>query len=291
MKNTIYMLLISMALVSCKAKMEDDVSVGPPPNVDFKIEKKADPNRVVITNTSSGIFQHKFDFANGETSTGDSYTGYYPFTGDYLITLVGSGKGGTVTTVKTLSIPSNDPKVCTDTNAVKLSGGCDSIKGYTWVMSRDSFATGVGPIQPYQPGNDKSNMAYYHVKKDSAAACQYATEIVFQLRGGVFLNNNHGQSMYAWNIANSEKGLSRGSYQDICLDYTPPKSNWKIGLNAKGVLTLSITNGGFILYKEGVSEYEVLVLDKNNLILRYSYTDLVSGGNNYRYFKLKRKFK
>jgi hypothetical protein len=297
MKNILFLILMSVTLFSCSPKMEESVDIGPAPTVDFKIDRTSDPNHVIITNTSTGIFQHKFDFGNGDKDTlpKDSYNTYYPFAGNYQVSLTGSGKGGTITTTKTLNIPSNDPKICTDVNAIKLSGGCDSIEGYTWVMSRDSFGTGVGPVQPYVQGDDKSNMAYYHVKKDSAAACQYNVEITFKLRGGVFINNNHGQSMYAWDYANAERSPNppRAQYKDICLDYTPPaNTTWKI-VNKGGALLLQLTNNEFILYKQGKSEYEICYLDQNSLILRnFDQPYGVTGpAYNYRYFKLIRKKK
>lgn len=290
MKNIFYILMIGVSVFSCKPEMEEDVDLGPAPTVDFIVDKTSHPNKFKFTNTTTGAFQQKFDLGNGESSRENSFIGYYPFSGDYTIKLVASSKGGTFTSVKTVSVPASDPSypLCADSNAINISGGCDALEGKTWVLDHEEFATGVGPIGPYQPGKDATvNMLWWHQVKEGAGDCLYDLEVIFKLRGNIYENNNKGVSMYGWTYANAERGMNQAQYSDICLPYTPPVSYWKVEKDtATKQLMLKLTNGGFIMYKEGRSEYEIITLNKDTLFIRHTYSDFGQPDNGYRYWRL-----
>ena len=113
-------LIASIALISCQKD---------PPSAGFTFA--ADGFTVTFTSVVTNTDGYQWSFGDGGTSTDANPVYVYSEGGEYDVTLIASGPGGTDTRVQTLNI---SPAVADLKNM--LTGGETATNGKTWVLTR-----------------------------------------------------------------------------------------------------------------------------------------------------------
>jgi len=126
-------------------KFKESGFTPPEPTGDFTYEVNG--NTVSFTasydaNTNSA----SWDFGNGEEDSGDEVEAYYPFRGDYDVTMTLNGDGGSLEVTKTITIDADDPSLGEEDGLNELTNGG---AGKIWV-----FDTGNEDGYTYMTGNE-----------------------------------------------------------------------------------------------------------------------------------------
>ena len=283
-KNPVLMgLIFIFTLLSSACKKDDSArDLGPAPTADdvkFTASPGADnPNVITLTSQSPG-FKAMWDLGNGATAEGNTVTASYPLSGDYVIKLTILTDGGYASNTQTVTIAQTNPSMLTDPAFELISGGLDNATGKTWVVDKGQKGhLGVGPIGGTEPEwyqadpNEKEGLGLYD------------DEMVFNMNALKYSYNNNGTTFA--NAGNAPGIGGPAGSADPTVAYTPPTNlTWLITEN-NGTKYLTISNGGFIAYYLGVSQYQILSLTEDEMHLR-SLDKAVNG--NAWYLRLIRK--
>jgi hypothetical protein len=269
MKKHFYILslftVLSLAFPACKPDQDIDPELGSAPTAEmatFDAQPKADnPNIIALKNTSPG-FNVTWDFGNGETAQGNAVEAKYPLQGEYTITMTMYTKGGSAASSKKVTIANTNYVMLNRPDYNLLTGGSQQIGGKTWVIDKD-FAghMGLGSVERYmidwwwQAGpNEKEGMGLYD------------DEYTFLLTGLGFEIKNNGDA-FANGASSGDIGGTGSGDQKV--SYTAPTgATWSIAEDGdKKYLILS--KGAFIGFYTGVSKYEIITLEANELYLRF----------------------
>lgn len=126
--GSIAILIASIGLISCQKD---------PPSAGFTFV--ADGFTVTFTSVVTNTDGYQWDFGDGGTSTEANPVYVYSEAGDYDVTLIASGPGGTDTRVQSLTIA----PVAADLINM-LTGGETATNGKTWVLTRAYNANNDG---------------------------------------------------------------------------------------------------------------------------------------------------
>ena len=133
------MAIVAIMLVSCS---EDT----PAPVVEIFFEADPeDPYTIDFTTTSSDASSFAWEFGDGEVGSGAAVSHTYAESGEYAVSVVASGDGGSTTATKDVSIAASISEI--------LSGGPSATNGKTWLVSRTATpgVDGVGSVDPSYP--------------------------------------------------------------------------------------------------------------------------------------------
>lgn len=253
-------------LAACSPELDNKPDLGLPPtseDVTFTYEYDADnPNIVHFTNTTEGSFIAKWDFGNGASADGNQATGAYPLKGDYTVTLLVYTRSGSASNSMVVNIAETNPNMLNTPEFILLTGGADQLDGKTWVIdSTRAGHMGVGPSSSMTPE------WWQAPPLDKAGLGLYDDEMTFKLLDFVYVLNNHGDIFVNGAHAGDFGGDPAAGDQKF--PYTPPQDmNWSL-VDQNGILTLSITKGGTIGFYTGVSTYQVLKLEENEMFIRF----------------------
>jgi PKD repeat protein len=141
MKKIFYLLSICFAIIytSCKPQVDDKVTLPTPPTASFSISPGKDANHVILTNTTAGAFLSQWDLGNGAKSELQSVEAYYPYKGNFEVTLVAFNSGGFGEAKKTVNITQDDANACS--GAVALLSNCST---RTWKLKPEIGCMTVG---------------------------------------------------------------------------------------------------------------------------------------------------
>jgi hypothetical protein len=144
MKKIIFISSILTAFIffSCNPQFDKAPDIGNPPSDEISVSKIDNNHYIVSAKTDNG-FLFNWNFGNGQTSTKKTDTVYFPFKGNFNITLIISGKGGTSTATTTINVPSNDPSIANSPGIKELTNN------------------GAGQIWVYATGNPNDNHCFY----------------------------------------------------------------------------------------------------------------------------------
>ncbi len=237
---------------------------------------------VVFTATADNAITYRFVFSDGteQVAPGGQLTKRFTQVGvnTYEVTVVASGTAGISTTATTeVTVEST----FSDAGALALLTG-DGSKTWYWAADEPG-QLGVGQ----NDGNaDQNYFANYYqaqpFEKDAGpeSRCLYEDELVFSREGDrlYYALNNFGRTYF--NTA--YQGVAGGSAGfDFCYDYTVSEEPQLVTLSpsesvvaANGVAgqtrgtVLNFTEGGFMSYYIGTSQYEILSLTENRLVVR-----------------------
>lgn len=281
-KTSIWLSLGLVLILSACQKDEVTKELGAAPTA-AQVQFTATPttanaNIVTFTNQSPG-FKAIWDFGNGATAEGSSVQASYPLAGTYTVKLTIVTDGGYVSNSKTITIATTNPAMLTDPAFTTLSGGLANLNGKTWVIDQTQQGhLGVGPIgsqfpEWYQAGpNEKAANGFYD---DEMTFNMNALKYTYANNGTTFANASNAPGI----------GGPTGS-NDPTVNYTPPTNlTWLVTV-INGVKYITISNNGFIAYYLGVSQYQILSLNDNEMWLRC--LDKANAGNAW-YLKLIRK--
>ena len=205
-------------------------------------------------------------------------------TREYTVTVVASGTAGVASTLtQTITVTSS----FSDPEALELLTG-DGTKTWYWAADEPGHL-GVGQNDDNIEQNYFPN--YYQAapfEKDGAeeSLCLYQDELVFSRQGDqlFYQLNNFGQTYFNFAF----QGVAGGSAGfDFCYDYAVQSEPQLVSFapsesvvvdndipgQTRGTL-LNFTDGGFMSYYIGSSEYEIISLTANRLVVRS-----VMGGN------------
>mgnify|MGYP000026172958 CR=1 FL=1 len=274
-------LLFVISFSACKKENTDkDLDAAPTADqVKFTVTPTAtNANIVTLVNQSPG-FKAIWDFGNGATADGNTVSASYPLAGTYNVKLTIVTAGGSVSSTKAVTIAATNPAMLTDPAFTTLSGGLSNAAGFTWVIDQKSAGhLGVGPVTSqgpdwYQAAADEKNGLGF-----------YDDEMTFNMNALKYTYDNKGTTFA--NAANAPGIGGPAASSDPTVNYTPPTNLTWLVTETNGVKYLTISGGGFISYYLGVSQYQILSLNENEMWLRC--LDKANAGNAW-YLKLVKK--
>ncbi|WMN06595.1 PKD domain-containing protein [Marivirga arenosa] len=221
-------------------------------------------NYVVFTNNSGGFIK-KWDFGNGASAEGSEVEAYFPFEGQYEVTLTVYAEGGSVSSSQTVDITTTDPTICNVEFLELLTGGCDQTEGKTWVIDAErSGHFGVGP--PNAAGPD----FYAAGANEKEGGGMYNDEYTFILNQYQFVQETNGDIYLNPAQESNFPGAFEPSVGDRKAPYEAPENiNFSISENTEGQAVISFNNNGFIGYNTGVNTYTILSISENEMFIRF----------------------
>jgi beta-glucanase (GH16 family) len=285
---TIFSLLL---MVNCQ---EDNFSFGSldsPSNLKVTVEvigKTADaPNgdgsgKVKFTATADNAISYKYIYGDGITENSPGGIAEHPFTtvgvNTYTVTIVASGKGGLETnTTVDVTVLSN---FSDEKSTQLLTGG--TATGKKWYLAAgEKGHLGVGQNDADATKNYFAN--YYQAAPfEKSATCFYDGDYTFALVNGKieYKQDNKGNTFFQ----NSYKSVAGGTNggDDACLAYStagtkivalsPSTSFVSKNPDAKKETTGTVMNfsdGGFMGYYAGATQYEILSITENRMMVRF----------------------
>ncbi len=267
----IYLLFLALGVIfsGCSPEIDDKPDIGPPPtasDVTFTFEPDPDnANIIYFTNTSSG-FILKWDFGNGSTAEGNNVKGIYPLKGEYTVTLTAYTRSGSASSSQTVVIEETNPALLDVPEFNLLTGGVDQLEGKTWVIDGERAGhMGVGPAN----GEGSNAPIWWQAPPlDKAGQGIYDDEMTFKLLDFVYEFKNNGD-VFANGASAGDLG-GDPSAGDQLVPYSPEVevNNWSITEEGDKKF-LNISNGSFFGFYTGVSKYEILNLEENELYVRF----------------------
>ena len=262
--NILWILSIQVFLFACK---EDDAELGQVPteaDAAFTFSPSTENDNILNFTATSSAFLKKWDFGNGTTAQGDNVKGTFPVKGTYDVTLTVYTAGGSISYSQTVDIAETDPTLLDIPVYNMLTGGNSAPGGKTWVVDALKAAhLGLGPIESSAPdwykagANEKEGAGLYDDKYTFKLAAFSYTQTT---NGDVFINTQQA-SNFPGSYAN--KG-------DFTAPFNAPTDlTWSVS-ETNGKQFLNISTGGFIGYYTGTTTYEILVIEENQLFLRYT---------------------
>ena len=222
------------------------------------------PNIIELTNTSSVNGVALWDLGNGSIVKGDKVSASYPFKGDYTITMSLYTTGGSATVSKVVSIADNDFGLLDTPGFNALTGGANATEGKTWVFARYTYGHfGVGDVNA---APEAGGPAWWQCDPNGKAGCslydntytfiQKGTKLIWKNNGSIYTNENGMNHLGKGGTPNEAVG-------DFDVPYTPGDNLSFVFDEAAGKLTLS--DGAFLGFYTGVSEYNIIKLDEHQL--------------------------
>ena len=283
-------ILALLLMVNCQEDNPGFGSLDAPTNLDVKVEvvgQNAEfPNGdgsglVVFTTTSDNTISYKYLFGDGKSVVQTQGTTIHPYTktgiNTFSVTIIASGKGGitTNTTVEvTVFSDFNDEK-----STLLLTGG--TAVGKKWYIA----AAEAGHIGVGQNNNDAAFNYYANYYQaapfEKSSSCYYDGIYTFsyvdeQIQ---YVQNNAGNTFFNKDFKSVAGGANGGS--DECLPYdtagiknvslSPSTSFITQNPNAASQTTgtmMNFSDGGFLAYYVGVTEYEILSITENRMVVR-----------------------
>jgi len=280
-----------LLMVNCQ---EDNFSFGTldaPSNVQITVDivgKTANtPNgdgsgKVKFTTKANNAISYKYIYGDGITENSPGGIAEHAFTtvgvNTYTVTVIASGKGGiTTNTTVDITVLSN---FSDETSTLLLTGG--TATGKKWYLAAaEKGHLGVGP----NSNNAAENyfpLWYQAAPFEKASTCFYDGTYTFALVNGKieYKQDNKGNTFFQ----NSYKSVAGGTNggDDQCLPYStagtkivalsPSTSFVSQNPDAAKQTTGTVMNfsdGGFMGYYAGATQYEILSISENRLVVRF----------------------
>lgn len=239
-----------LCLAACQPYVDPDVDLGAPPTAAIEFSVLADdPNRVAVQDMSSDAFIRNWSFGNGSFSTKATDTAYYPFAGEYIITLAVSGKGGSSSKEQVVTITQDDPGSCSDSTLVFLAGGCAPGDSSVWIFSNVSGAITVGPTELATD--------WFTSTADGLVVEQYNDSWVFYIADKRFQYFNEGLTVDPFN------GYEALPYE------TPADLTWALspGTGYEGADQIILPAGTFIGTRDSGPIYDIVSISADEMVL------------------------
>ncbi|WP_292889742.1 PKD domain-containing protein [Nonlabens sp.] len=299
MKYYFKLLIILMLGASFQACQDDDTDFGPvtaPTNLELTIaiqgQSTTDPNGdgtgiVVFNATADNAINYTYDFGDGRTGSSFSGSIEHRFVElgviSYSVTVTATGTGGAATT-QTVVI---DVLSTFDDAEAKdfLTGG--SSKTWYWSVAENGH-WGVGPTNLIggQSPDAYYTPAFFPVPAfgrycNELTECFYEDEMVFTKVGNdvVYELNNFGGTYFHNTYLSQFGGPSalNPNNADECLPFTAPAPgevtflptlDTDVPVDQSRKTTMLLANDSFISWYVGSSEYEILEITANRMVLR-----------------------
>jgi hypothetical protein len=299
MKNYFKIITILMLAVSLQSCQEDDTEFGAvtaPVNLTLTAtiqgqntaEPDGDGTGIVVFNaTSDNALNYTYDFGDGRTGSTFNGTIEHRFVElgviSYNVTVTATGTGGAATT-QTLVV---DVLSTFDDAEAKqfLTGGAS--KTWYWSVTENGH-WGVGPTRLI---GGQAEAAYYTPAFfpvpafgrycDELTECFYEDEMVFTQSGNnvIYELRNFGATYFHNTYLSQFGGPSaiNGANSDECLPFTAPAPGEitftptvddDVPVDQSRKTTMLLPNDNFMSWYVGSSEYEILEITANRMVLR-----------------------
>ena len=233
-------------LLACEAEVDEKIDIGSPPTASFEISQGSDTNTFVLTNTTEGGFITQWETDGNGTLDGQVAEAYFPFAGNYTITMTTFNAGGSASAQKELTVAEDDPNACFGVFQT-LTGCTEKI----WKLAPEPNALNVGPsLQETWWGNSEQDV----IDRE----CHFNDEYIFRANGEFEYKNNGdfwADSDANGNIFPPALGLSVGCHPDSA--WPEAFQAWNSGLHTFTNSSTSLTvvgQGAWIgLYKIGTA--------------------------------------
>jgi PKD repeat protein len=270
--------LFVLFLLSCEPQQDEKIELPTAPTATFAYKAGKDANHIILKNTTAGAFLTQWDLGNGTKSTEAEFEAYFPYKGEFEVTLTAFNKGGHGTATQKISIAQDDPNACF--GAIALLSDCSE---KTWKLKPAAGSLTVGT-----PG---LTQVYWAISDADVAtrACAYNDEYKFTSKG-VFQYDNKGDF---WGDADGNNnpipagiGVKVGCNAASALK--APFDVWGSGTHkfsaTNDQLTLSGKGAWMGLYKVGTNAevtepqssvtYKIIKLTKTELVIAAVYASL-----------------
>lgn len=280
-----------LLMVNCQDENNSFGSLDAPSNLQITVEivgKTADaPNgdgsgKVRFTAKANNAISYKYIYGDGNTDNAPGGIIEHPFTtvgvNTYTVTVIASGKGGVSTnTTVDVTVLSN---FSDEKSTMLLTGGTAAGKKW-YIAAAENGHFGVGQNDGDATKNYYPN--YYQAGSfEKAATCFYDGDYTFALVNGKieYKQDNKGNTFFN----NSYKSVGGGTNggDDQCLAYStagtkivalsPSASVVSKNPDAKKQTTGTVMNfsdGGFMGYYAGATQYEIMSITENRMIVRF----------------------
>ncbi|SHN20562.1 PKD domain-containing protein [Cyclobacterium lianum] len=271
MKKYINYIRLMLPLLFMAACIEEYTLEEAPPtqeDADFSFEPTAESDNILQFTAANDFFIMNWDLGNGSSGSGKTVTGTFPTAGTYTVSLTVFNAGGSVTVSKEIEIAETDPLLLDKPLYNTLTGGADAAEGKTWrVDAGRAGHFGVGP-NPSQAGdfpewyqaqpNEKEGSGMYTDRYTF-----YLADFAFDMEtdGLVYLNAAQGAEF---------PGAFDPGVGDLSAPYEAPEDlKWSIAEPEGAYPELTISQGGFIGYFAGGRTYQMVVVEENEILLRF----------------------
>lgn len=280
-----------LLMVNCQDENNSFGSLDAPSDLQITVEivgKTADaPNgdgsgKVKFTAKANNAISYKYIYGDGNTDNSPGGIIEHPFTtvgvNTYTVTVIASGRGGVTTnTTVDVTVLSN---FSDEKSTMLLTGGTAAGKKW-YIAAAENGHFGVGQNDADAAKNYYPN--YYQAASfEKATTCFYDGDYTFALVDGKieYKQDNKGNTFFN----NSYKSVAGGTNggDDQCLAYStagvkivalsPSSSFVSKNPEAKKVTTGTVMNfsdGGFMGYYAGASQYEILSITENKMQVRF----------------------
>ncbi len=282
--TVIIIIALSILLFRCDDENGPSGQTKPLPIPAFEYNVNTPHITFAITSDIEGL-SYSWDFGNGEVSSDMSATTYYPFAGEYTVSLTVYNSAGSTTYDSVIYVQNGDPEICSNTIYTLLTGGCDAdevefegvtYQGKIWVW--DSLGIGARYVGPTEEGsstyNDPYNVFWWTSTPGFLPNNAYDDEYIFILKEYKYINDCKGIFYYDWAWANHYLGTELEQYKDASFDYIPTQpSKWKIDTTTSpGNILMTLSNNNYIGSCRGENiEYQILTLTEDTLWVRQEY--------------------
>lgn len=261
-------LFLSLSFItfqSCKKELE---TLGAPPteaDAAFTYSASAESDNIIIFKASNPDVVAKWNFGNNALGQGTEARGTYPTAGTYDVTLTVFTKGGSASSTQQIVIAEDDLSLLDDPIFNFLTGGID-VGSKTWVIdSNYDGHFGVG-ANPTDPAFGEIPHYYSAEPNQQSGNGMYDDKYIFSLDGFKFDMITHGDVFVD---ALQESDFPGAIFTDP--DYVAPYDNqfdktWSLGQGDEIILTLS--SGAFMGFYTGTSEYKIVSIDENEMVIR-----------------------
>ena len=272
MKKTVKYFLIISLLASWACREEYLLDETPPAEDEaaFTYSPDEENDNIIHFSNSSNNFIKVWDLGNGSTVKGASATGVYPDSGTYVVKLTVYSAGGSTASTQEIYIAQSDPTLLDKPIFNMLTGGAGSPEGKTWVIdSAVAGHFGVGPNPSDAAQGDVPNY-YAAAPNEKAGGGMYDDRYTFRLAGYDFTQQTNGDIYLNGGQAGDFPGAAESPVGDMTAPYTAPDNlTWTLSEPEGEYPVLTINSGGFIGYYTGVSTYQIVKLEENEMFLRY----------------------
>lgn len=262
-------MLTGIVLLACQ---KEEFELGEKPSqadADFTFQATSQGENYIEFTNSSSAFLKKWDFGNGTSAEGEKVTAYFPFAGDYDVTLTVYSAGGSASFSETITIANTDPEICNVEVLGFLTGGCGMPEGKTWVIDAERAGHfGVGPPNTNFPD-------YYQAgANEKTGGGMYDDEYTFKLNESVFVMETNGDIYLNGGQASNFPGsFENPDVGDFTAPYTPPTDlTYALTEDSEGFTSINISPGGFIGYNTGVNSFRILSISENEMFIQFKDT-------------------
>ena len=287
MKNYIISFLVCTTLFACTKKNTPLETPIPAGDVNIIVQETGEQNVYRFINAQIGrTASARWDLGNGQTATGDTVIGKYPFKGKYTVTL--TVFNGITAVDKSVLVSFTADNINLDPVYVFLTGGAAAANGKTWVL--DSLSDAHIKLI-----NSGSTTLVNKLGKSGKGV--YDDELTFKLGNKECMYDNHGTSychggtidgvtQFRYKELGNLWGTTTGQTADggdLMINYTPakPVQHWAMEIRG-GKHYLKLYDGAFFFFYRGCAsaiEYEITSISDNEMVVTHYETEPASRAN------------